>query len=353
MNSNIIYNNTSGNLSGVSGGTFNRFSDPYFVNANAGDYHLKSDSNCIDKGDSNLISPNETDIDGEARANGRVDIGADEFYTCTSIDVFPVGQPDGIVNFQDFVVLADAWMATSSGNGNYNSAVDFNYDGHINYKDLKEFCNCWLYKTAGYDSGQYSMMSMESVSPANTLAGSIDDSQQSSLAVAGTAEESQQSPSESEGSQQQSEEEQYLPDYNLPAIYLTCDNNTPQPNDEVTIQVHSVAPLFAMGLGIYISGDANITTAMCEADCNSFGWDNGWSSDPYIDPNGWVYLSGVKWAADVNGVVSYVKFRYRSGQVNVYIDQENSLTFEWNGDSCPIVPLSQEVLLISRDPNEP
>ena len=144
-----------------------------------------------------------------------------------------------------------------------------------------------------------------------------------------------------------------MPDYNLPAIYLTCDNNTPEPNDEVTIQVHSVAPLFGIGLGIYISGDANITTAMSEADCNSFGWENGWNSDPYID-GGWVFLSSVKWDADVNGTVGYVKFRYHSGQVSVYIDQENSCAIKWDDeDFGSYVPFSQEVLLIARDPNEP
>jgi hypothetical protein len=346
MNSNIIYNNTSGNLSGVSGGTFNYFFDPHFINANAGDYHLKSDSNCINDGNTYFSSSTELDIDGEARViGGRVDVGADEFDSCISKDVFPAPPhgPDGIVNFQDFVVLANAWMA-HSGDSSFNSTVDFVDYGVINMKDLKEFCNCWLYKTVTYDNhianGKQSTMSMSSEDDSSLMQ---SESSQSSLAVAGTAtiEESE------------SEQQLYPPDYNLPAIYLTCDNNTPEPNDEVTIRVHSVAPLFAMDIGIYIVGDANITTAMCEADCNNFGWDNGWNSDPYIDPNGWAYLSGVKWAADVNGTVGYVKFRYHSGQVSVYIDQENSLAFEWNGDSCPIVPLSQEVLYISRDPNEP
>jgi hypothetical protein len=163
------------------------------------------------------------------------------------------------------------------------------------------------------------------------------------------SQQSQSLPAQAGEEQQQSEQQSYLPDYNLPAIYLTCDNNTPEPNDEVTIQVHSVAPLFAMGLGIYISGDANITTAMSEADCNSFGWDNGWNSDPYID-GGWVFLSGIKWVADANGTVGYVKFRYHSGQVSVYIDQENSCAIKWDDEEFgSYVPFSQEVLYISRD----
>ena len=150
-------------------------------------------------------------------------------------------------------------------------------------------------------------------------------------------------------------QEQMMLDVNLPpAIYLTCDDNTPEPNDEVTIWVHSDTSLLAMGIGIYIIGDMNITSAMNEADCNSFGWDNGWNSDPYIDPNGWVYLSGVKWVADANGTVGYVKFRYHSGQVSVYIDQEYSeaFAFDWDSQYSSYVSFSQETLYI-RDPNEP
>jgi hypothetical protein len=46
-----------------------------------GDYHLRSDSPCINVGDPNYVpGPNETDMDGEQRVMlGRVDMGADEF----------------------------------------------------------------------------------------------------------------------------------------------------------------------------------------------------------------------------------------------------------------------------------
>jgi alpha-tubulin suppressor-like RCC1 family protein len=363
---NIIYYNSSGSLGFSSGSSFNNVhynclssvigypadnisSDPCFVNKAGNDFHLRSNSPCIDKGDSNLISPpNKADIDGEARAkdgdfNGtvRVDIGADEFK---------------LVDFISFSIFANAWR-TDPNNQKWNAVCDFVADNKIDTKDLAVFAAHWLQPTDWINGSKGTYFtdnsSSESMLPEDDSSLMQSESpQQSQSDSTGSSLAESQSPSESEGSQQQSEQ-QYLPDYNLPAIYLTCDNNAPQPNDEVTIQVHSVAPLFAMGLGIYISGDANITTAMSEADCNSFGWDNGWNSDPYIDPNGWAYLNGVKWDADVNGVVGYVKFRYHSGQVSVYIDQENSLAFEWNGDSCPIVPLSQEVLLIARDPNEP
>ncbi|MHC4315943.1 MAG: choice-of-anchor Q domain-containing protein [Planctomycetota bacterium] len=47
-----------------------------------GDYHLLSGSPCIDTGDPYYVAePNETDLDGDLRViDGRVDMGADEFY---------------------------------------------------------------------------------------------------------------------------------------------------------------------------------------------------------------------------------------------------------------------------------
>jgi hypothetical protein len=137
------------------------------------------------------------------------------------------------------------------------------------------------------------------------------------------------------------------------SISLVSQANLPEPNEEITVYVQTDTPLFAMGIGVYIVGDANITTAMSEADCNQYGWDNGWNSDPYIDPNGWVYVNGVRWNADANGTIGYFKFRYNSGQISVYIDQENSLAFGWDGNSCPEVPFSTNTLLFGEpDPNQ-
>jgi sugar lactone lactonase YvrE len=139
------------------------------------------------------------------------------------------------------------------------------------------------------------------------------------------------------------------------SISLVCDNNMPDPNEEVTVYVHTDTPLFALGACIFVIGDANITTGMCEADCNQYGWDNGWNSDPYIDPNGWVYLSGVRWASDANGTVGYFKFRYNSGQVSVYFDQEWSLGigFDWESRETSYSAFSQDILLFGEpDPNQ-
>ncbi len=55
--------------------------NPLFVDPNAGDYHLKSDSPCIDKGDPNIPNLPSTDRDGNPRIiNNKPDIGAYEYF---------------------------------------------------------------------------------------------------------------------------------------------------------------------------------------------------------------------------------------------------------------------------------
>ena len=62
---NDVYNNTSYNYSGLSAGANDISSDPSFVNAGQGDYHLQSGSPCIDTG-TNTGAP-ATDKDGVSR----------------------------------------------------------------------------------------------------------------------------------------------------------------------------------------------------------------------------------------------------------------------------------------------
>jgi len=51
---------------------------PHFVDKSAGDYHLSYFSPCIDRGTFGFYTPAE-DMEGDARDDGVVDIGADEF----------------------------------------------------------------------------------------------------------------------------------------------------------------------------------------------------------------------------------------------------------------------------------
>jgi len=117
--------------------------DPCFVDANANNYHLDVNSLCIDAGDPNFNpNPPETDIDGEPRlVNGRVDIGADEYYwSPADFD------KDEIVNFIDYAMLAGAWQS-SSGQPDYNDTFDLEDDDTIDYDDLALFCDDWLWES--------------------------------------------------------------------------------------------------------------------------------------------------------------------------------------------------------------
>jgi hypothetical protein len=132
-------------------------------------------------------------------------------------------------------------------------------------------------------------------------------------------------------------------------IWLVYDGNMmPSYGDEITVYIHSDPMLLAIGMIVEVAGDANITTAMSEADCNNYGWDNGWNSDTYIDPAGWLLISGVSWEGVVDGTISYFKFRYNSGEVAFSINGE-SVAFDPN---CEPVLFSGQPLIFGRDPNE-
>ncbi|MCE5197782.1 MAG: choice-of-anchor Q domain-containing protein [Armatimonadota bacterium] len=82
LNHNCVYGNTT-NYSGIIAGPTDisaapKFRDDFRGSAN-GDFHLLSDSPCIDSGDDTVIGADWLDMDGEARiAGSHVDIGSDE-----------------------------------------------------------------------------------------------------------------------------------------------------------------------------------------------------------------------------------------------------------------------------------
>jgi hypothetical protein len=96
------------------------FVSPGYWDANGiwveGDYHLLTDSLCIDAGDPDYIAaPNEKDLDGNPRIiGGRIDIGAYEF---NHIPVANAG-PDRTIEAQG------PWGATVTLNGSGSSDVD-------------------------------------------------------------------------------------------------------------------------------------------------------------------------------------------------------------------------------------
>lgn len=99
LNNCIVYYNSGGNYSSAvgsitlnyccttpqPGGSGNITNEPAFVNLTNGDYHLQSNSPCINSG-KNVYVANATDLDGNPRiAGGTVDIGAYEYQTPSSI----------------------------------------------------------------------------------------------------------------------------------------------------------------------------------------------------------------------------------------------------------------------------
>jgi hypothetical protein len=131
----ILYYNVSGgnfsddNLSyccttplppGPPGGAGNITNDPAFVNPAGGDFHLQSNSPCINSGNNACVTTS-TDLDGNPRiVGGTVDIGAYEYQTPTSVISYAwlqqYGLPtDGSVDYADldgtaFNVYQD-WIA--------------------------------------------------------------------------------------------------------------------------------------------------------------------------------------------------------------------------------------------------
>jgi len=82
------YSSFSSFQSGAGTNTSSIFSDPLFVSPGIAspDFHIQSTSPAINTGNPSFIpASGETDIDTEARTNGVVDCGADEFYTTTGI----------------------------------------------------------------------------------------------------------------------------------------------------------------------------------------------------------------------------------------------------------------------------
>ena len=142
----IIWGNETGQLDGCTATYSWTTDDPCFFNPNdPNDYHLDPNSPCIDKGDPNADYNGETDIDGEGRVKYvYVDIGADEYYWSPA-DFNNPDSRDGLVNFIDYAIFANAWDSNTS-DSDWNHDYDLAADGVINYYDLDLFCEDWLWQ---------------------------------------------------------------------------------------------------------------------------------------------------------------------------------------------------------------
>jgi hypothetical protein len=242
---------------------------------------------------------------------------------------YPAGDFDSDcdVDFYDFAIFALAWLTDDPN-------ISLDDDNDVDIDDLALFCDNWLWQEGGETS-----MSFGFGEPLYTAA----PPEQPQPEVESESPQPEPQQDESQGDYQQS---MLAGPNETPGIWLVYDGNMmPNPGDEITVYIHADTILFCMGMGIEVVGDANIITAMSEADCNSFGWDNGWNSDPYIDPSGWLFISGVSWECTVNGTVGYFKFRYNSGEVTVSIMAESEAYY------CQPVLFSPQPLIFG-DPNQ-
>ena len=147
----VSYSDVNGGESGVLvsdgcplvWGVGNMSTDPYFVDADSSDFHLKQitagqtvDSNCVNAGGDLAVSLGlfkyTTSTLGTSDT-GIVDLGY--HYTiagyCRKWDLYV----DDFINFRDFAVFASSWVG------------DLDDDGY-GIDDLKEFTYCWLEELA-------------------------------------------------------------------------------------------------------------------------------------------------------------------------------------------------------------
>ena len=140
--------------------------DPKFVLPDANDFHLKSDSDCIDAGNPNGYYYGLTDIDGHLRVmdgDGNpntliIDIGADEAPCgdCDQMANLADFNHDGLVNLLDYAELADAWMNVPPG---LDPEFDLYPNNIVNVDDLYGFSDEWLWQACWYETAQTMGMS--------------------------------------------------------------------------------------------------------------------------------------------------------------------------------------------------
>lgn len=143
----ISYTDIKGGWSGA--GSNNIDIDPNFVDPEAGDFRLTSESPCIDVGDNTAAAePNDIDgyqriIDGDCNDIDVVDMGAYEF-NYASLGDFDY-QCD--VDLEDFTAIATAWQS-EEGQPDFNAICNIALpaDNKIDLLDVAVFFENWLFR---------------------------------------------------------------------------------------------------------------------------------------------------------------------------------------------------------------
>ena len=108
----------------------------------------EEDSNCVDAGSDlaiNLGLNTYTTRTDRIFDKGFVDMGYHYplalAESCRISDLFP----DGVIDFKDFVVFAQFWLADDcSPDNNWCAGADLTFDTYVNQDDLVLFAKCWL-----------------------------------------------------------------------------------------------------------------------------------------------------------------------------------------------------------------
>jgi parallel beta-helix repeat protein len=119
-------------------GAGNINTDPLFLNADDGDYHLTKPSGCVDTGKPGSTEGGELDIDGNPRVmGGRVDMGADEDYPhCREAD------------YDDWLLLGkpDCWMTLYQCEGDGDGKTEGALKYRVFSRDLQVLSANWKKK---------------------------------------------------------------------------------------------------------------------------------------------------------------------------------------------------------------
>jgi hypothetical protein len=146
-------------------GHHNIDADPCFVNPAEGNYRLRSNSPCIDAGNNNSVPPDYADLDNDGNTTEPTPFDLDGFLRfidgdCIGSSIVDMGvyefshaylgdfNGDCDVDFQDFAILATAWL-TEEGQTDYKPICDISIsaDRKINMLDLEVLVQNWLWGT--------------------------------------------------------------------------------------------------------------------------------------------------------------------------------------------------------------